>query len=89
MGSRDMSLEMHDDPDRAPEPSDAQGRGAFYESAGCRRDVVQNHLFQKAAHLYQPGSWGPQAGDALIAADGGWHNPEPMRDEIAHNQGKS
>ena len=23
MGSRDMSLEMHDDPDRAPEPSDA------------------------------------------------------------------
>jgi glucose-6-phosphate 1-dehydrogenase len=22
------------------------GRGAFYESAGCLRDVVQNHLFQ-------------------------------------------
>lgn len=23
-----------------------QGRGKFYESAGCLRDVVQNHLFQ-------------------------------------------
>jgi glucose-6-phosphate 1-dehydrogenase len=23
-----------------------EGRGAFYESAGCLRDVVQNHLFQ-------------------------------------------
>jgi glucose-6-phosphate 1-dehydrogenase len=24
---------------------------------------------------YQPGSWGPKEADALIAADGGWHNP--------------
>jgi glucose-6-phosphate 1-dehydrogenase len=28
-------------------------------------------------HLYKPGSWGPKAADALIAADGGWHNPMP------------
>ena len=28
-----------------------QGRGAFYESAGCVRDVVQNHLFQIVALL--------------------------------------
>src|SRR5512144_1502496 len=28
-----------------------QGRGAFYESAGCLRDVVENHLFQVAALL--------------------------------------
>ena len=28
-----------------------QGRGAFYESAGCLRDVVQNHLFQIVALL--------------------------------------
>ena len=27
------------------------GRGAFYESAGCLRDVVENHLFQVAALL--------------------------------------
>lgn len=24
---------------------------------------------------YEPGTWGPSAADALIAADGGWHNP--------------
>jgi glucose-6-phosphate 1-dehydrogenase len=24
---------------------------------------------------YKRGSWGPKAADALIAADGGWHNP--------------
>jgi glucose-6-phosphate 1-dehydrogenase len=28
-----------------------QGRGKFYESAGCLRDVVQNHLFQVVALL--------------------------------------
>ena len=25
---------------------------------------------------YKRGSWGPKAADALIARDGGWHNPE-------------
>jgi glucose-6-phosphate 1-dehydrogenase len=28
-----------------------QGRGAFYESAGCLRDVIENHLFQIVALL--------------------------------------
>ncbi|MGA2135985.1 MAG: glucose-6-phosphate dehydrogenase [Bryobacteraceae bacterium] len=28
-----------------------KGRGAFYESAGCLRDVVENHLFQVVALL--------------------------------------
>ncbi|RFC40792.1 MAG: glucose-6-phosphate 1-dehydrogenase [Candidatus Nitrotoga sp. CP45] len=28
-----------------------EGRGAFYESAGCLRDVIQNHLFQLVALL--------------------------------------
>src|SRR5471032_1508970 len=28
-----------------------EGRGAFYESAGCVRDVIQNHLFQIVALL--------------------------------------
>ena len=28
-----------------------KGRGAFYETAGCLRDVIQNHLFQIAALL--------------------------------------
>ncbi|MHB2025906.1 MAG: glucose-6-phosphate dehydrogenase [Elusimicrobiota bacterium] len=30
---------------------DVQGRGKFYETAGCLRDVIQNHLFQIAALL--------------------------------------
>jgi glucose-6-phosphate 1-dehydrogenase len=24
---------------------------------------------------YERGTWGPKQADALIAADGGWHNP--------------
>ena len=28
-----------------------KGRGSFYESAGCLRDVIQNHLFQIVALL--------------------------------------
>jgi glucose-6-phosphate 1-dehydrogenase len=27
---------------------------------------------------YEPGTWGPAAADAMIAADGGWRNPQPM-----------
>ncbi len=30
-------------------------------------------------HRYQPGSWGPKQADALIAADGAWHNPVPLK----------
>jgi glucose-6-phosphate 1-dehydrogenase len=26
---------------------------------------------------YAPGPWGPEAADALIAGDGGWHDPAP------------
>ena len=28
-----------------------QGRGTFYETAGCLRDVIENHLFQVVALL--------------------------------------
>ena len=34
--------------------------------------VLKTH---HAALRYRPGSWGPGAADALIAKDGGWHNP--------------
>jgi len=33
------------------ETFDIKGRGAFYETAGCLRDVVENHLFQIVALL--------------------------------------
>ncbi|MBU2727247.1 glucose-6-phosphate dehydrogenase, partial [Acidithiobacillus ferridurans] len=34
--------------------------------------VLETH---HPAHSYKPGSWGPKQADALIAADGIWHNP--------------
>ncbi len=35
-----------------------EGRGGFYESAGCLRDVVQNHLFQVVGLLaMEPPAW--------------------------------
>ena len=34
-------------------------RGSFYESAGCLRDVIQNHLFQMVA-LFGDGVTGHQ-----------------------------
>ena len=43
-----------------------QGRGAFYETAGCLRDVVQNHLFQVVALLaMEP----PASGDSEALRD--------------------
>jgi len=35
--------------------------------------VLKSH---RRVRPYRPGSWGPREADALIAADGGWHNPE-------------
>jgi glucose-6-phosphate 1-dehydrogenase len=34
-----------------PEDFGVGNRGAFYETAGCLRDVIQNHLFQIVALL--------------------------------------
>jgi glucose-6-phosphate 1-dehydrogenase len=31
------------------------------------------------AYPYKAGSWGPKQADALIAADGSWHNPIPLK----------
>ena len=43
-----------------------QGRGGFYETAGCLRDVVQNHIFQVIALLaMEP----PASGDAEALRD--------------------
>jgi glucose-6-phosphate 1-dehydrogenase len=38
--------------------------------------VLRNHA---RVHRYRRHSWGPKAAGALIAADGGWHNPVPGR----------
>ena len=39
------------------------GRGAFYETAGCLRDVIQNHLFQIVALLAMEPPAGRDFGD--------------------------
>ena len=31
------------------------------------------------ARPYRRGSWGPKEADAIIASDGGWHNPGGIR----------
>jgi glucose-6-phosphate 1-dehydrogenase len=38
--------------------------------------VLSEH---QSAHAYAPGSWGPDAAEALTAEHGGWHNPEPVK----------
>jgi glucose-6-phosphate 1-dehydrogenase len=41
--------------------------------------VLKNH---SKVHPYRRGSWGPKAADALIAADGRWENPLPVRTKV-------
>lgn len=35
----------------------------------------------QSVYLYKPGSWGPKQADALISADGNWHNPIRMKEK--------
>ncbi|HUX90422.1 MAG TPA: glucose-6-phosphate dehydrogenase [Gallionellaceae bacterium] len=35
----------------------------------------------RPVYPYKPGSWGPKQADALIAADGSWHNPILKKDK--------
>ena len=30
-------------------------------------------------HEYEPNTWGPVQAEQIIAGDGGWHNPEPIK----------
>ena len=64
--------------------SDAMaGNGALFtredavEAAWTVVDPVLNT--HNRAHPYKPGSWGPKQADAMIAKDGGWHNPVPVK----------
>jgi glucose-6-phosphate 1-dehydrogenase len=57
------------------------GNGALFARADCVEAawaVVEPVLTKHhRAVSYKPGSWGPKQADALIATDGGWHNPMP------------
>jgi glucose-6-phosphate 1-dehydrogenase len=62
--------------------SDAMaGDGALFtrenavEAAWAAVDpVLKTH---HRTRLYKRGTWGPKEADAIIASDGGWHNPRP------------
>jgi glucose-6-phosphate 1-dehydrogenase len=55
------------------------GDGALFtneEAVMAAWTVVEPVLAEHSAALpYEPGTWGPAEADALIAGDGGWHNP--------------
>ncbi len=55
------------------------GDGALFtaqDAVEAARAVVDPILVDHPAALpYARGNWGPPAADALIAADGGWHDP--------------
>src|SRR5450759_845485 len=59
------------------------GDGALFtredavEAAWAVVDPVLN--MHRRVHVYKPGSWGPKQADALIAPDGSWHNPIPVK----------
>jgi glucose-6-phosphate 1-dehydrogenase len=63
------------------------GDGALFtrqdavEAAWAVVDPVLSH--HPPALPYSPGTWGPAAADALIARDGGWHNPAPQEPAAA------
>ena len=56
------------------------GNGALFtrqdavEAAWAAVDPVL--VKHSPVHIYKRGSWGPEEADGLIAADGGWHNPQ-------------
>ncbi|MEO7116756.1 MAG: glucose-6-phosphate dehydrogenase [Caldimonas sp.] len=57
------------------------GDGALFTSQDAVEAawaVVDGVLADHSPALpYAPGTWGPKAADALIAGDGGWHDPTP------------
>tara|TARA_R110001606_G_C15403585_1_gene653698 strand:+ start:11429 stop:12820 length:1392 start_codon:yes stop_codon:yes gene_type:complete len=61
------------------------GEGALFARADCLEAtwVAVDRVLTKHHRtiLYERGSWGPSEADALIAPDGGWHNPNPMAEE--------
>jgi glucose-6-phosphate 1-dehydrogenase len=58
-----------------------EGDGALFtredavEAAWAVVDPVLKH--PPPVRAYRQGSWGPREADAMIAAEGGWHNPVP------------
>jgi glucose-6-phosphate 1-dehydrogenase len=58
-----------------------KGDGALFtreDAVDAAWEVVDKVLeHHHRVRPYKRGTWGPKDADALIAADGGWHNPDP------------
>ncbi|MGA7109456.1 MAG: glucose-6-phosphate dehydrogenase [Terracidiphilus sp.] len=63
------------------------GRGAFYETAGCLRDVIQNHLFQIVALLAMEPPAGRDYGSLQIEKAKVFRAMRPLkRDDVVRGQ---
>ena len=68
------------DPVRGAAPRGGPRRQHALHPSGPGRGDVADHAAaaRRAAagvHSYKPGSWGPEAADALVAEHGGWRDP--------------
>jgi glucose-6-phosphate 1-dehydrogenase len=83
----DVELVAHHQPGERMEPYERLLTDAMMGDTELfsRQDIVEaswrvvDPLLDDATpvHLYEPGTWGPEAAEALIEGDGGWHEPRP------------
>ena len=64
-------VQLHPPPQALFDASHPRGERANY----VRFKLQPLSAVALAARVKRPGSWGPTTADALIADDGGWHNP--------------
>jgi glucose-6-phosphate 1-dehydrogenase len=36
--------------------------------------ILSDH---SAAEIYEPGTWGPESAQSILAGDANWHDPQP------------
>lgn len=80
-----LDVEFAAEGGEAPTPYEVLLHAALAGQTGRfkRQDIVEEcwRVMQPlldhppAVHPYAPGSWGPEAADALVATHGGWHGP--------------
>ncbi len=87
MQGEDVELVAHHQPGERMEPYERLLTDAMMGDTELfsRQDIVEaswrvvDPILDDATpvHLYEPGTWGPEAAEALIEGDGGWHDPRP------------
>jgi glucose-6-phosphate 1-dehydrogenase len=85
IGTVEMQMEFADEGGEGPTPYEVLLHAAMVGNSTrfSRQDGIEEtwRVMQPLldapppVHPYQPGSWGPEAADALTAGHGGWHGP--------------